>query len=87
MSLPPREESVLGGIAEKYQVSVAKICLQYLKQREILIIPKASSLERMKDNLLPFGFELEREEMQKITSMPQCGWGGGHPDPELEDKK
>ena len=41
----------------------------------------------MKENLPPFGFELEREEMQKITSMPQCGWGGGHPDPELEDKK
>lgn len=81
------DNKLLVTLAKKYQVSVAQICLQYLKQRKILIIPKASSLERMKENLNPFGFELEREEIQKITSMPQCGWGGGHPDPELEDKK
>lgn len=81
------DNKLLVALAKKYKVSVAQICLQYLKQRNILIIPKASSLERMKENLYSFSFELDREEMQKITSMPQCGWGGGHPDPELEDKK
>lgn len=79
------DNKFLLALAEKYQVSVASICLQYLRQRNILIIPKASHLERMKENLRESGFELEREEMQKITSMPQCGWGGGHPDPELEN--
>lgn len=81
------ENKLLRSLAEKYQVSVAEICLRYLNQREILLIPKASDMERMKANRKPFTFELEREEIQKITSMPQCGWGGGHPDPELEDKK
>lgn len=81
------DNKLLVSLAEKYQTTVAKICLQYLKQRNILIIPKASSLERMKENLAASTFEIDREDMQRITSMPQCGWGGGHPDPELEDKK
>lgn len=81
------DNKLLVSLAEKYQTTVAKICLQYLKQRNILIIPKASSLERMKENLAGSTFEIDREDMQRITSMPQCGWGGGHPDPELEDKK
>lgn len=81
------DNKVLVALAEKYQTTVAHICLQYLRQRDILIIPKASSMERMKENLQDSTFELSREEMQKITSMPQCGWNGGHPDPELEDKK
>lgn len=81
------DNKLLVSLAEKYQTTVAKICLQYLKQRNILIIPKASTLERMKENLAASTFEIDREDMQKITSMPQCGWNGGHPDPELEDKK
>lgn len=81
------DNKLLVSLAEKYQTTVAKICLQYLKQRNILIIPKASSLERMKENLTASTFEIDREDMQRITSMPQCGWGGGHPDPKLEDKK
>lgn len=81
------DNKLLVSLAEKYQTTVAKICLQYLKQRNILIIPKASTMERMKENLAASTFEIDREDMQKITSMPQCGWNGGHPDPELEDKK
>ena len=80
------DNKLLVSLAEKYHTSVAQICLQYLRQRDILIIPKASSQERMKENLAEPTFELEREDMQRITSMPQCGWGKGHPDPELEDK-
>lgn len=81
------DNKLLVSFAEKYQTTVAKICLQYLKQRNILIIPKASTMERMKENLAASTFEIDREDMQRITSMPQCGWNGGHPDPELEDKK
>lgn len=80
------ENPLLVSLADKYQTSVPQICLQYLRQRNILIVPKASSLERMRENLAEATFKLEREEMQKITSMPQCGWNGGHPDPDLEDK-
>lgn len=80
------DHPLLVSLADKYQTSVPQICLQYLRQRNILIVPKASSLERMKENLEEVTFKLEREEMQKITSMPQCGWNGGHPDPDLEDK-
>lgn len=80
------DHPLLVSLADKYQTSVPQICLQYLRQRNILIVPKASSLERMRENLAEATFKLEREEMQKITSMPQCGWNGGHPDPDLEDK-
>jgi len=67
-------------LAQKYKVSPAKICLQYLLQHDILIIPKASNLERMKDNLYGFDFTIEQEDMWRIDTLPQMGWGGEHPD-------
>lgn len=67
-------------LADKYKVSPAKICLQYLLQHDILIIPKASSVERMKENLLGFDFTITQEDMWRIDTLPQMGWGGEHPD-------
>lgn len=74
------DDDLLIELAEKYQVSPAKICLRYLVQRGIIILPKSSSLERMKDNLDVFGFEIDEEDMSRITCMRPVGWSGLHPD-------
>lgn len=80
------KESLLIELAEKYQVTPAQICLRFLIQRGIVPLPKSSSMERMKQNMDVFGFEISREDMYRIAVMPQAGWSGEHPDPELAQK-
>ncbi len=47
---------------------------------ELTEIPKASSLERMKENLDVFDFELPEDEISYLSCIPQEGWSGEHPD-------
>ncbi len=47
---------------------------------ELTEIPKASSLERMKENLDVFDFELTEDEISYLSCIPQKGWSGEHPD-------
>lgn len=80
------KNKLLGELAEKYQVSKAQICLRFLHQQDIILIPKSSSIERMKENADIFDFEISQEDMYRLLTMPQCGWSGEHPDPELATK-
>lgn len=69
-------------LAQKYQVSVAQICLRYELQKQIIPLPKSSSLERMKQNQDIFSFAISQEDMYRLDTMPQTGWSGEHPDRE-----
>lgn len=80
------EEKVILELAEKYQVSPAQICLRFLVQSGIVPIPKSSSMERMKENMDVFGFDIDREDMFRLATMPQAGWSKEHPDPEMAQK-
>lgn len=73
------DERVLA-IAEKYGRSAAQILLRYLLDRDIAVIPKASSKERMKQNLDVFDFRLTEEEISYLSCIPETGWSGEHPD-------
>lgn len=75
-------DAMMAELAEKYQVSVAQICLRYALQRGIIPLPKSSSAERMRQNQDIFAFELSQEDMYRIDTMPQTGWSGEHPDRE-----
>ena len=68
------------GLAEKYGKSGAQIMLRYLIQRGIPVIPKASTPERMRENLEVFDFSLSRDEISYLSCLPQEGWSGEHPD-------
>jgi diketogulonate reductase-like aldo/keto reductase len=70
----------IGALAAKYGKSPAQILLRYLLQREVAVIPKASTPERMKQNLDVFDFELTEEEVFFLSCIPQAGWSGEHPD-------
>lgn len=74
------QAKLLVELAEKYQVSPARICLRYELQKGINPIPKASAMERMKDNMNVFNFEISTEDMHKLNTLPQIGWSGEHPD-------
>ena len=76
------EEPLVTSLAEKYGVSPARICLKYAVERGVMPIPKASTAERMKENLDLYSFEMEKEDIYRLTTMPQAGWSGEHPDRE-----
>lgn len=73
------DERVLA-IAEKHDRSAAQILLRYLLDRDIAVIPKASSKERMKQNLDVFDFRLTEKEISYLSCIPETGWSGEHPD-------
>lgn len=74
------ENNILKEIADKYNKSVAQICINYLIKKKIIPIIKASSMERMLQNQNVFDFELEKEDFYIIDCMPQNTWLGEHPD-------
>lgn len=84
------ENPVLIKIASKYGKSTAQICLRFLIQKNINPLVKVSGIERMKDNLDIFDFEITWEDMSVLESMPQTAWSGEHPDfyiPKVQSNK
>lgn len=76
------QEPLLMELAEKYQVSVAQLCIRFALQCGVLPLPKSSSKERMRQNLDVFGFNIEDDDMHQLMTLPQLGWSGEHPDRE-----
>lgn len=57
------EEPLFDRIGAKYQKSGAQIILRWLLQKNIVVIPKASSEKHLKENLEIFDFSLTDEEL------------------------
>jgi len=74
------EEPLVIKMAEKYGASPAQFLLGFLLQQDICVIPKASSMERMRQNLELPELEICSEDMYLLRCLPQTGWGGEHPD-------
>ena len=60
------EHPVLVEIARNHQKSVAQVILRWHINRGIIIIPKSSNLQRIKENSEIFDFDLSEEEMDRI---------------------
>ncbi len=75
-------DPLLVELAEKYNVSSAQICLRFALQKQIIPLPKTTSIERMKENKNIFSFSISKEDMYRLDTMPQVGWSGEHPDRE-----
>lgn len=74
------DEPLVKELAAKYDVSPAQICLKFAVQRNIIPLPKSSSEGRMRENLDLYSFELEQDDIWRLSTMPQTGWSGEHPD-------
>ncbi len=74
------DEPLVTELAEKYAVSPAQICLKFAVQRNVIPLPKSSSVQRMRENMDLFFFEMEEEDIWRLATMPQTGWSGEHPD-------
>ncbi|MBM7694685.1 diketogulonate reductase-like aldo/keto reductase [Peribacillus deserti] len=62
---------ILKEIGEQYGKSVAQVALRYLIQRNVVVIPKTVSKERMIQNFDVFNFALTNEDMDKIAKLDQ----------------
>lgn len=74
------EEQIVQQMAKKYQVTPAQFLLRFLLQQGFAVVPKASSLERMRQNLELPAIEITTEDIYLLRCLPQIGWGGEHPD-------
>ncbi|XP_030944827.1 NADP-dependent D-sorbitol-6-phosphate dehydrogenase-like [Quercus lobata] len=77
------DEPILKGLAKKYKKSVVQIVLRWNIQRNTVVIPKTSKLERLRENFQVFDFKLTKEDMDLIktidrkyrTNQPGKYWG------------
>lgn len=74
------DNAILNSLAVKYNTSIPHLCLVFGHQEGIIVLPKSTNYERMKENLILDDIVISEEDMWKIRTMPQAGWGGEHPD-------
>lgn len=63
------ENPVLDEIAQKHKKTTAQVMLRWHIQRGVVVIPKSTHYERMKENLNVFDFMLDEEDMAKIAAL------------------
>ena len=71
----PFEDEMLKEIAEKHNKTVGQVILRWNIQRGVVVIPKSTHVERIKENIDIFDFELNEEEMKQISSL-DMGYSG-----------
>lgn len=73
------DNDLLKSIAEKHHKSVSQIVLRWIHEHGVIPIPKASSKNRIKDNLHIFDFTLTTQEIEEIDQLPEMGFSGELP--------
>lgn len=68
------ENKDIVSIAEKYQVTTAQLCIKYTLQLGTVSIPKATSIEHMKENT-KLDFEISKEDMEYLTKLDNFHYG------------
>lgn len=56
-------------IGKKYNKSIAQIILKYLLERDVITLTKSKHIERMKENINIFDFELSDKDKKKIMEL------------------
>ena len=63
------QNPILKDIADKHRKTTAQVILRWLMQRNIVALAKSIHIERMKENLEIFDFQISDEEMQQTTEL------------------
>jgi 2,5-diketo-D-gluconate reductase A len=70
----------LDRIAEKHGKSAAQVTIRWHLQLGAVVIPKSSSLERVRSNFDVFDFELDADDLAAIEVLEEDHRTGPHPD-------
>jgi D-xylose reductase len=63
------DHPLVKGIAEKHGKTAPQVLLRWATQRGISVIPKSNSHNRLVENLEHYNFDLEKDEIQKISDL------------------
>ena len=56
-------------LAEKYRKTPAQILLRFLTQKDIIVIPRSTNPEHIRENFDLFDFELTAAEMAQLSAL------------------
>ena len=56
-------------LAEKYRKTPAQILLRFLTQKDIIVIPRSTNPEHIRDNFDLFDFKLTTAEMAQLSAL------------------
>ena len=62
-------EAVLAHVGQAHGKTAAQVCLRWLTQQQIAVIPRTSRVERLLENFSIFDFELSPAEMAEIGAL------------------
>jgi diketogulonate reductase-like aldo/keto reductase len=64
-----RRNAVLARIGSAHKKSAVQVCLRFLVQQDIVVIPRTSKVERLSENAAIFDFALSNDEMRQIATL------------------
>jgi len=64
-----RRNEALNRIGASHKKTAAQICLRFLVQQNIVVIPRSSKIERLTENASLFDFTLSGDEMTEIATL------------------
>ena len=72
------EDETIKEISKKYKKTTAQIMLKFFIQKEIVVIPRSTNIEHIKENINVFDFKLEENDIKKIEKIDKrqqlSGW-------------
>ena len=66
-------DELLERIGKAHEKSAAQVCLRWLTQQGISVIPRTSRIERLAENLNTLDFDLSEAEMKEIAALARPG--------------
>jgi 2,5-diketo-D-gluconate reductase B len=68
-----KNDAVLARIGQEHGKTAAQVCLRYLVQQDVVVIPRTSKIERLEENVSIFDFTLTDAEMAQIAGLARRG--------------
>lgn len=65
------DDPVLKEIAKKHDKTTAQVVLRWHLQTDYIIFPKTETLDRLEENFNIFDFELDNDDIEKITNLDE----------------
>jgi len=74
------QDKKLEEIGNKYNKTIAQIALRFLLERNIIVIPKSTNIDHIKENLEIFDFKLNKEDFEEIVKLDKKALYSGWPE-------